>query len=289
MISRDAGAPNTDDLLKAAAGRLRAAGIAAPRLEARLLLSFAANAAPEDLISGRAVIDTAAVARFEAVVARRERREPAAYIVEHKEFWSLRFAVGPGALIPRPESETLVEEALQLFSAKDASLRVLDCGTGTGCLLLAVLHERPSASGIGIDRSPKALAYARRNGEKLGLSQRARWIEGDWADAPEGPFDLILANPPYIAAGELAVLEPELRFEPRGALAAGEDGLEAYRALAPELLRRLAPEGRALVELGLGQSEQVRDIFAQAGLAVLGARADLAGIPRCLVAAKSKE
>ncbi len=278
---------SAESLLRPASLRLREAGISAPRLEARLFLAFVANARPEDLISGSAVIDADAAARFEAAIARREKREPAAYIVGHKEFWSLNFKVGPGVLLPRPDTETLVEETLRLFPDRQAPLRVLDCGTGSGCLLLAVLHERPNATGIGIDASGQALSYARANGESLGLRARAQWIEGDWKDAPVEPFDVILSNPPYIAPAEGSDLEPEIGFEPGEALFAGADGLDAYRALAPELHKRLAAQGRALVELGVGQHETVRDIFTGNGLSVLGTAADLAGIPRCLISAKA--
>ena len=167
-----------------------------------------------------------------------------AYIAGRKEFWSLPFAVGPGVLVPRPETETLVECALEFFSDNDAPMRILDCGTGSGCLLLAILHERPNARGIGIDRSADALAYARRNARDLKLDGRCELIQGSWSDAPSEPFDLIVSNPPYIVATAISALEPELGFEPREALAAGESGLDAYRNLAPVVRARLAPGGQ---------------------------------------------
>jgi len=258
-----------DEMLAEATVRLREAGIASPRLEARLLLTHAEGASD----------------RFEALLARRLAREPLAYITGAKEFWSLEFAVGPGVLVPRPESETLVEAALRDFAERTAPLRVLDLGTGSGCLLLSFLSERPNATGVGIDASHRALSWAAENAERLGLADRTAFRTGDWADGVNDLFTVMFVNPPYVREDELDVLEPEVaRAEPRIALAGGEDGLAAYRAFVPELGARLTPNGLAFLEIGAGQAPGVRAILEAAGMEVARIVPDLAGIPRCVVA-----
>lgn len=229
--------------------RLRAAGVDNPRLDARLL-------------------------KTEEQIARRVAREPVAYILGHKEFWSLDFQVGPGVLIPRPETETLVEAVLECFPDRNAALDVLDLGTGSGCLLGAVLSEYKWARGTGIDSSPTALQWAQRN-----LDTRARLFLGDFASAT-GTYDVILSNPPYIRTQDISGLAPEIRlYEPVQALDGGSDGLEAYRALAPLIRRLLKPDGQVFLEIGAGQGEAVA--------ALLGGKTetvdDLAGIPRCVI------
>lgn len=272
-------------LLDAAAARLREAGIEGPRREARLLLAECAGLSQEDIVAERGLPDDAQRTRFGAALARRLAREPLAYILGRKEFWSLNFTVGPGVLVPRPESETLIEQALKAFPDKHDALSVLDCGTGSGCLLLSVLYERPQAHGIGVDASVEALRFASANAMQLNLSSRAQFMQNDW-NAIEGSFDLILANPPYIPEPEMVRLEPELGYEPRAALTPGDtDGLSAYRNLAPLLRKWLSPRGRAFVELGHGQAASVEKTFTEAGLSCLTTAKDLAGIARCLVLA----
>jgi release factor glutamine methyltransferase len=271
---------------------LRAAAIESPRLEARLLLSHAIGCRQEDLLrEPRAPVPPGAAARFADLLRRRLDRAPIAHLTGEREFWSLPIRVSPATLIPRPDSETLVEAALEAFPDRAAVRRILDLGTGTGCLLLAALTEFPEARGIGLDRVPAAAALARENAVRLGLADRAAFVVGDWA-APlagtrDGPgFDLVLSNPPYIAAGEIPGLMPEVaRHEPALALDGGPDGLAAYRALAEALPRLLAPGGdaRAIVELGEGQREAVEGLAREAGLRPLGARCDLGGIERALV------
>jgi release factor glutamine methyltransferase len=271
-------------LLAGAAGTLREAGVEQPRAEARLLLAHALGCTREALVAQNVTLDPAGLARFEALLARRITREPVAYILGRREFWSLDFAVGPGVLIPRPESELLVAEALRRTDAH-APFRAVDFGTGSGALLLSFLSERPEATGVGVDLSGEALAFARRNAETLGLAGRARFVQGDWAEAPMGPFDVALVNPPYIAEPDIAGLEPDVRlYEPHAALSGGADGLAAYRALAPLLRARLAPKGQAFIEIGQGQAESVAHIFVCAGMRVEEILSDLADIPRCLVA-----
>lgn len=219
---------------------------------------------------------------FAALVARRAAHEPVAYIRGYQEFFGLPFMVSPAVLIPRGDSETLVEAAL---AARPDAARVLDCGTGSGALLLAVLHELPQAHGIGIDRSEAALAIASANATRLGLGERAStiradWHAADWASQLGEPFDLILANPPYVEAD--AVLDPTVRdHEPASALFAGPDGLDDYRVLVPQLSGLLTERGVALVEIGHTQAEAVAAIGTAAGFQAQLHR-DLAGRPRVL-------
>ncbi len=267
-------------LLDHAAQTLRAAGIDSPRAEARRLLAAALGVAPEALVGGgEAPVEGAG---FEALVRRRAGREPLAYILGEREFWGRRFRVTPATLIPRPETETLIEAALDAFPDRARVRRVLDLGTGSGCLLCAALCEFPHASGLGVDASEAALAIARANAAALGLAARSRFVRGDWLAGIDGRFDLVLANPPYIARAEMAALAPELRFEPQGALLAEEAGFAAHRAILGELGRVLAPGGVAVVEVGAGQAEAVATLARAAGLDIAGLRHDLAGIPRAI-------
>lgn len=271
-------------ILDDAATRLRHAGVESPRSEARLLLAHAMGVRQEQIISGAVAPDAAALARFEQAVARRSRREPFAYIVGRREFFSRDFAVGPGALIPRPESEVLVEEALRRFPTDDEALRVLDLGTGSGCLLLAFLAERALATGLGIDTSEAALVWARRNADRLGLAGRARFLRGDWSASLAARFDVVFVNPPYVKTGDIGTLAPEVAVhEPASALDGGQDGLDAYRRLAPRLADLLSTKGCAFVEIGEGQARSVSSILEKAKLLVDGTLTDLARIYRCLV------
>lgn len=277
-----------DQALAEAAARLSAAGVADARLDARVLAMAATGLTREKLLThGAAAIDPAASARLDDYVARRERREPVARILGHKEFWSLDFEVTADTLIPRPETETLIEAALAALPDHDASINVLDLGTGTGCLLLAFLSERPKARGAGIDINPGAAAVATRNATKLGLERRARFLTADFAGdlsrLGAERFQVILSNPPYIADGEIDTLAPDVaRYEPRAALAGGADGLAAYRVLASRLPGLLTSDGQAFLELGQGQADSVAALMTSAGLAVRARHADLAGITRVL-------
>lgn len=275
---------NVADALSDATRRLREAGIDTARLDARVLLAHAlgegelAAARPESEVSPR-VQEV-----FRSLVDRRARREPVAYITGHKEFWSLEFDVGPGVLVPRPESETLIEELTRLVPDRNTALALLDLGTGTGCLLLSALREYPRGEGTGVDASEEALRWARRNAAKLGVAGRCAMLLGNWSEKIDGPFDAILANPPYIRSEEIAALAPEVsRYEPVPALDGGPDGLAAYRAIAMKAASLLKPEGVLLAEIGAGQSESVTTIFEAAGLDVVKIARDLSGIPRCVV------
>ncbi len=275
------GAPaSVATLLCHATKTLRAAGIENPRAEARLLLAHALGLDPAALL-GRAH-DPADAPGFAALLARRAAREPMAYVLGQREFWGQNFRVTPATLVPRPETETLVEAALEAFPDRASVRRVLDLGTGSGCLLCAALLEFPQATGLGIDASAAALEVAASNAAALGLGARARFAKGDWLGGVAEDFDLVLANPPYVAAAEMAGLAPELSFEPRAALVADDNGLAAYRAILAALPAVLAPGGLAILELGAGQARAVADLADQAGLEVAGLRHDLAGIPRAM-------
>jgi release factor glutamine methyltransferase len=286
LLRAMASGPGARDLIAQLAARLAAAGIEAARTEAWLLLAAASGHPRAALMAGALESLTGEQERrLDAMARRRLSREPIAYILGEKEFWSLRFEVGPAVLIPRPETEMVVEAALAPVADRAAPLRILDLGTGSGCLLLAVLSELPQAIGVGTDVSPAALAIAARNAAALGLAGRVELRESDWGQALEPPFDLIVSNPPYVAAAEWRRLQPEVRdFEPSGALVAGPDGLAAYRALAPDCARLLAPGGSIVLEIGAGQGDAVASLLRDQGLEVSERRRDLAGLERCLVA-----
>ncbi|MBB5712259.1 peptide chain release factor N(5)-glutamine methyltransferase [Sphingomonas xinjiangensis] len=246
-----------------------------PRLDAELLMAHALGATRNDLLLRH--LDDAAPDTFAALLQRRLAHEPVAYLTGTRAFWTIDLEVGPGALVPRPDSETLLEAALEHF-ARRTPRTILDLGTGPGTLLLAALDQWPEAEGLGVDASDQALAYARRNADRLGLATRATFRLGDWTAGLDGQFDLILANPPYIGTGE--ALPPEVRdHEPASALFAGADGLDDYRRIVPELSRLLAPGGAALLEIGWTQGEAVSALGTAHGL-VPRIFTDLAGRPR---------
>ena len=223
------------------------------------------------------------MAKLEPLLTRREAREPLAFILGRREFWSLDFEVSPATLIPRPESETLIEAAVAAFANRAPPRLVLDLGTGTGCLLLAALSEFATAFGIGVDRSAAASELAARNAQSLGMADRAAFFCGDWADALGASFDLVLCNPPYIPTSELDGLMPEVaHYEPATALNGGDDGLAAYRRIIADLPRLLAPKGIAAMEFGAGQAGAVGEIAQLAGL-THHFRDDLGGTARVLL------
>ncbi|MET0587771.1 MAG: peptide chain release factor N(5)-glutamine methyltransferase [Novosphingobium sp.] len=251
-----------------------------PRLDVELLMAHALGVGRSELLlrhMGGAVPDG-----FAPLLERRLNHEPVAYILGEQEFFGLSFRVSPAVLIPRGDSEVLVEAAL---AARPASARVLDCGTGSGALLLAVLANLPAAEGVGIDRSPEALTVAADNAGRLGLADRVRmlladWDNPGWQDDLGGPFDLILANPPYVES-DAALAQSVLAHEPAGALFAGKEGLDAYRVLIPQLPGLLAPDGVVMVEIGASQADSVTAIAAKAGFSAI-LHCDLGGNPRLL-------
>jgi release factor glutamine methyltransferase len=263
-------------------GATRLDGIADnPRLEARILLAHALGATRNDLIRdpGRPIDTTA----FEALLNRRTAREPLALIIGRREFWSLDFQVSPATLIPRPDSETLIEAALAAFANRPPPRKIIDLGTGTGCLLLALLTEFPLAFGIGLDLSPDAAALAKGNAARLGLADRSAFLAGNWTNAVSGRFDLIISNPPYIPGPDIETLMPEVaHHEPGTALDGGSDGYDAYRTILPLLPHLLEPTGAAILELGIGQSIYVTDLAREAGFDTL-LRLDMAEISRAII------
>lgn len=253
-----------------------------PRLDAELLLAHALGISRDALLLGPS--DRTVPASFQALVDRRVTGEPVAYLTGRAAFWTVELGVGPGVLVPRADSETLIEVAVAHFGSGAGPRTILDLGTGPGTLLLAALAQWPEASGLGIDASPVALGHARRNAEELGMAGRARFAPGDWAAGIGDRFDLVLCNPPYVATGD-ALGAGVAEHEPHEALFAGIDGLDAYRRLAPETGRLLAPGGLALFEIGSGQGDAVAALFAAHGHAVTLHR-DLAGHSRCVAVKK---
>lgn len=277
-------------VLAAATRRLQQADVAeTPRLDAILLLEQASGIAANRLRLDPAVpLAADVVAAFEALLQRRLAHEPVSKIVGLREFWSLSFRTGRDVLDPRPDSETLVAAVLDATVDRAAPLRLVDFGTGSGCLLLSLLHELPQATGLGIDLSPPALAVARENADRLGLASRAIFREGDWGRGLDGAFDILISNPPYIETAVLPTLEPEVaQYDPVLALDGGPDGLDAYRRLMPDLARFAAPGALAALEVGQGQDVAVGALLAGAGFADLSVRADLGGIRRVVVGRKA--
>lgn len=271
--------------LRAAVPRLRAAGIEDAARDARVLMAHAADLAPERLALHMTDPLTPAQARsFEAAIAAREARQPVAQITGLREFWGRPFRITPEVLDPRPDTERLVECALEL-----PFRRVLDLGTGSGAILVTLLAETEGTTGTGIDLSPAALAVARGNARLFGVMGRAEFLTSDWFTAVSGQYDLIVSNPPYIAQAEMAGLAPEVReWEPHLALTPGGDGLAAYRRIASGVMAHLAPGGRLAVEIGPTQGEAVCDLFSAAGLETPQVLADLDGRPRVVLARRQE-
>ena len=268
----------------AAARLLREARIAAPELDARLLLCHATGLSHEAYVAAlNDALAPDAAARFGAFVERRLVGEPVSRIVGLREFYGRSFRIDASTLDPRPDTETLVEAALGLVD-REAPLDILDLGTGSGCILITLLAELPRASGVGVDVSLGALELARANAQILGVGDRAAFLASDWLEAVEGSFDLVVANPPYLSAADMAGLSPEVRdHDPEPALDGGPDGLSAYRRIVPGLRKALRPGGFALFEIGPGQDHAVSPLLAEAGLDIGEGQhlwRDLAGRPR---------
>ena len=266
----------------AAARPLREARIAAPELDARLLLCHAAGLTHEAYVAGiNDALAPDAAARFGVCVARRLAGEPVSRIVGVREFYGRPFRIDESTLDPRPDTETLIEAALELVGG-EVPLRLLDLGTGSGCILVTLLAELPRAGGVGIDKSLPALELACANAESLGVGDRARFIASDWLEAVRDTFDLVVANPPYLSAADMAGLSSEVgAHDPKDALYGGPDGLFAYRRIVPRLLKALRPGGITLFEIGHTQAEAVSGLLAEAGLILeQGPWRDLAGRPR---------
>ncbi|WP_127105719.1 peptide chain release factor N(5)-glutamine methyltransferase [Pararhodobacter zhoushanensis] len=272
------------EALRAAVAQLAAAGVPDPTRDARLLLAHAMGIAPDRVTLHLAdTLTPDASARYADALARRAARHPVSHITGQRLFWGRSFRVTPDVLDPRPETETLIAEALSR-----PFTRVLDLGTGSGAILLTLLAERPLATGLATDLSPAALTVAQANAQALALTPRARFALSDWFASVEGRFDLIVSNPPYIAEAEMTALSPEVLHEPRMALTPGGDGLAPYRAIARDAPSRLTPGGRLMVEIGPTQGAQVAELFAGAGLQAVRILPDLDGRDR-VVSAQNPE
>jgi len=278
------------DALRGAATRLAEAGVPAPWRDARLLLAAVLEVDVAALMGEPAGALTPSQAqRFADMIARRADRCPVSRILGEREFWSLPLTVSDATLDPRPDSETVVDTVLERVAAPAPACRILDLGTGTGCLLIALLSALPSATGVGVDRDSAVVATARANARANGVDDRATFVVGDWARGIAGTFDVIVCNPPYVRSDEIAAAEPEVaRWEPEGALDGGPDGLAAYRALLPGLHERLAHDGLVVLEVGSGQAEDVGTLVADHGLAVRACEVDLTGTTRCVIAAHAR-
>lgn len=281
--------PTIGVVLTAAQAQLKSAGVDTPRLDAILLLAEA-SALDEDRIRSRPdmPLTAEAVVSFEAMLQRRLRREPVSKIIGRREFWSLEFRTSSDVLDPRADSETLVASVLAAIPDRAASLRLVDFGTGSGCLLLSLLYELPNATGVGIDVSPPALAIAQDNADRLGMSSRCIFRLGSWGKGIEGTFDVLMSNPPYIESGVVPGLEPEVAdYDPLLALDGGADGLDAYRALLPDMARLAVKHAFAALEVGMGQDVAVGRLLADAGFGEIAVLPDLSGIGRVVTGRKS--
>jgi len=274
---------------RAIAAEFREAGLDSPDLDARILVGHVLGLDHAALISnGQRALDETHTVKVTAAAARRLAGEPVSRILGTREFWGMAFAVTPAVLDPRADTETIVELALAMIDrhgARTRALRIADLGVGSGAILLALLSELPNARGTGTDISRDALAVAARNARVLGLDARAEFIASHYGTALEGPFDLVVSNPPYIATADIAGLAREVReHDPHLALDGGTDGLAAYRAIAADAGRLLAPGGHLVVEIGAGQQADVERLFVAAGLEIAAVRHDLSDILRAIAA-----
>lgn len=270
------------EALSAATRRLAAAGVDTPGLDAKILLLALEAIESAELMADP---DKPMIARndFDSVISRRCLREPVSKILGYRDFWTHRFIVTPDVLDPRPDTEVLIESALQIETSR-APTRILDLGTGSGCILLTLLDEIPSSIGVGVDISVAALAIAERNAKAMRLTDRVEFFASDWFSALDGTFNLVVSNPPYISTTESGILSPEvIDWDPGAALFAGMDGLQAYRKIANGLGAVLEQDGTALFEIGIGQVDPVTAIFREAGFSKISSRLDLGGIERCLI------
>lgn len=273
----------------AAKDRLKDAGIDQPSIDARLMLEVAAGVTRTEIVTDPyRELSEQQVATLDEYLARRARREPVSHIIGRKGFWKILLQVNKNVLTPRPETEVIVDEVLKAFP-EQMPFTMLDLGVGSGTILLAVLAERPAAKGLGVDASSEALAVARDNAANLDLNNRATFLHGDWtAGLADASFDLVVSNPPYIPSAVIETLEPEVRdHEPRLALDGGPDGLDAYRLLAPEILRVLKPGGLFAVEIGYDQSKAVEALFNAAGAREVRTVKDLSTHDRVVTGVKN--
>jgi release factor glutamine methyltransferase len=270
-------------IIRQAAKQLSLRGVDSPALDARLLMQATAGMSHEDIVAEPdLILVPEMISTFWNLIERRAAFEPVSRILGRREFYGRAFQVTPDVLDPRADTEILVDTALSL-ARKKSVLRILDLGTGSGAIAITLLAELPRASGVATDVSQEALAVATANAQNLGVADRLQFIESHWFDGVDGLFDLIVSNPPYIARGDIAGLAADVReFDPLLSLVGGDDGLEAYQAIAVRALAFLAPNGHVLVEIGLGQENDVQDMFVAHGFALIGSHHDLTGNIRCL-------
>jgi release factor glutamine methyltransferase len=271
-----------EDFIATASKRLKEAGIESAVVDAHILVAYGLKCDRTQLLSQKdRVLAALELQKLRVFIECRARHEPVARILGRREFWSLPFGLNHATLEPRPDSETVVETALKLIKVKEAPLRILDLGTGTGCLLLSLLHELPKATGLGIDAAAQATEQAQTNAKNLGLDDRAAFRTGDWFEGINERFDVIVSNPPYIVHKDIASLMPEVRdHDPHLALDGGNDGLACYRLLVPRLPHFLKPSGFAVFEVGQGQADMVGKMFTDAGFKNVATHKDLGGIER---------
>lgn len=283
--------PSILHALRQASSLLHTAQVDTPSLDSRILLEYVTGKSRET-ITGYPEMELSETEykNFLALIERRANREPVSHLIGKREFFGLEFKVTRDTLDPRPDSETLIEQALKLFPDRQSPLRILDLGTGTGCLLLTLLSQFPQATGVGVDIHPPALAVAKENCINLGLEKRTRFVLECWAQGIDEQFDLIITNPPYIKKADLPLLQPEVFLhEPHIALEAGEDGLACYRAIAPTIAPLLKDEGFVILEFGYGQENPLSALLTEHHLETIAYGSDLASIIRCIVAQKIKE
>lgn len=283
--------PCATDVLRQAVLQLQQAHVESASLDARLLLQHVLGLTREELLAdARRTLTHRQHAQFHELIERRCRREPISHLLGRREFWSLKFKVTPHTLDPRPDSETLIEAVLSRYRDRLAPLKILDLGTGTGCLLLSLLHEYPNAQGTGVDICTKALAVAKENALSLSLADRVEFIHSHWAQKVSGCYDVVISNPPYIPTDAVEQLAPEVsRFEPVLALDGGLDGLDCYRAIVAALPALLQPNGVAVLEVGAGQARDLTELVNENNLRVLAVRDDMASISRCVLVAHGSE
>ena len=274
-------------ILEWAKEKLLRAQIESPILDARLLLGFALGTPQERFYgSENKILTKSQTDNFIKIIERRCKREPVSRIIGTRSFWNLTLRINLSSLDPRPDSEILMESILRTFTDKAANLKFIDFGTGTGCLLLSALNEFPNSSGVGVDISKECVKLAQENAALNGLSQRALFIESDWAREVTDKFDIIIANPPYIQSDTISTLDPEVKnFDPHIALNGGQDGLSCYRKLAPQFVEVLKKGGLVFLEIGYDQRESVSNIMEHSGLKCLHINQDLGNRDRCLVLA----
>lgn len=274
------------DAIVVGSNMLRDAGIEMPNLDARILLNAAAQMDAEAMVrSPEAPLAPKVFHAYLQMLMRRKSREPVAYITGNKSFWSLDFEVTCDTLIPRPDSETLIETTLACIESRSKPYTIVDVGVGSGCLLLSLLSELPRSNGIGLDISAEALQVASKNAARLGMGHRTRFMQSNWMDGLTDTVDVIISNPPYIPSGDIAGLQPDVRlYEPVLALDGGTDGMNPYRIIAKSASKRLSENGLLVVEFGIGQADAIHKILQSEGLRIERVEKDLAGITRCIAA-----